>query len=1049
MRMRSRRRLRKVLFWGTLLLLTIVTGGLGLAYMYVTDGTTLGAMIEAEIPRYLPGSRVILGRVKVRPFAGEINVTHLSLEQKLDGVPFQAGRIPWLRVRHDARAMLQGKFVMHEVVVAHPTLRLRRRKDGTWNLQGMLADPWPGPFMATPPIVIQNGTVEMAEVDASVVAILRDVTVKIESAGPKRLKFEGSAKGDAFDRVSVQGTIELSNGRVTLQGDVARLALSETLRGRLPAELRPKVKELGLTGGEVDLRVNQVVYDPSATPKIRYQARGQIRAGVWSCSRMPFSIHDLSASVTVRDGLLTVERAEGYNGATLIRVQRGTIVLADPERAPLDMRIDIVDLELDQRLRDWTPPQFAGLWDEFSPSGRLSVGIRVVRERSGGPVGFGLGIECRDVAILYKYFAYPLDHVRGQLTLEGDRVTLNLQTVVGGKPLKAHGTIDHPGDEGHVELDFEGEALPIDKTLFDALPVDIRNVVLDFQPTGTVGGRAHVSRTPRVRPDDPPEGIVKIDAVLDLSERCTMKWKDLPYPVTNLTGRLELHPDLWKFENMRGKNGQAVITGSGQVKQVAPKQLKVDLRLNAEKLPFDEQLRTALPPAWQKTWATLDPIGSCDVDAVIRIAPGQPDHYHLEIVPGAATGVRLKFTRTPQPGIDPGGPIEMRMEDVNGRFVFDNGTVWMNDVGFEFHEAPVKFARGTVVVEDSGRFALDVRDLRVQDFRLDGRLQRMMPPVMADFARRLDSGKTFRINGDLKLGWSGKVGEPARCQWNNVLVVFNDNTIQAGLPLEHLQGQLDHVSGFSNGKVLEVHGALALDSVSLLGQQVTRLESPLEVKDGVARLSSIRGNLLGGEVDGGFQVSLDATPRYETMLTIHGVDLRRYAETIPGRQRFRGQVTAQLNLSGLGNDLRNLQGQGDAHITEGDLGELPNFLSLLKVLRLSPATKTAFDSADVAFRIENGKTWIDPIRFTGDAFSLQGRGTLDVRGDLDLRLHVLFGRDRFHLLLVSDALREASGQLFLVRIRGTPSLPKFRLEPIPVATDAINSLGNRRGTRVP
>jgi hypothetical protein len=169
--------------------------------------------------------------------------------------------------------------------------------------------------------------------------------------------------------------------------------------------------------------------------------------------------------------------------------------------------------------------------------------------------------------------------------------------------------------------------------------------------------------------------------------------------------------------------------------------------------------------------------------------------------------------------------------------------------------------------------------------------------------------------------------------------------------------------------------------------------------------------------------------------------------TIPGRQRFRGRVSGQLSLNGLGHDLRTLQGQGEAHITEGDLGELPSFLSLLKVLRLSPATKTAFDSADVAFRIENGKTWIEPIRFTGDAFSLQGRGTLDVQGDLDLRLRVLFGRDRFHLLLVSDALREASGQLFVVGVHGTPSVPKFKLEPLPAASDAFKAIGSRNASQ--
>ena len=101
----------------------------------------------------------------MRLFTGEINLIEPAVHQTLDGAPFQAVRIPWLSVRHDARALLEGRFEPSEVVVAHPTLRLRRRKDGTWNLQGLLASPWPGPAMKTPPILIQNGTVELSDGD--------------------------------------------------------------------------------------------------------------------------------------------------------------------------------------------------------------------------------------------------------------------------------------------------------------------------------------------------------------------------------------------------------------------------------------------------------------------------------------------------------------------------------------------------------------------------------------------------------------------------------------------------------------------------------------------------------------------------------------------------------------------------------------------------------------------------------------------------------------------------------------------------------------------
>ena len=62
--------------------------------------------------------------------------------------------------------------------------------------------------------------------------------------------------------------------------------------------------------------------------------------------------------------------------------------------------------------------------------------------------------------------------------------------------------------------------------------------------------------------------------------------------------------------------------------------------------------------------------------------------------------------------------------------------------------------------------------------------------------------------------------------------MFNDNSVRTGIPLEHIQGQLDNVSGWSNGAALEVKGAMRLASVSILGQQITEVESPFQDQPG-------------------------------------------------------------------------------------------------------------------------------------------------------------------------------------------------------------------------
>ncbi len=1053
-----RRRVRKVVGWVLLLLVAVAIGGGWFAYSYVTDNETLRAAIREGAPRFLPGCVVDVQRVHVRPFLGRIVLGVVSLRKREGVNPELVGSSPWVQVSYDPWAMLDGRFDLKEVVVAQPRLRLRRRADGTWNVLGLLADPWPLPPSETsPPIRVENGTIELVDEangpEASPAAILRDVSVLI-TPGDLRgtpIRFEAKAKGDLCESVELTGTVDRATGRVTLAGDLHRLAISSTLAERLPAPARPAFQKLGLAAGEADVTLRSLMYDPKAAEPLRYDAGVLLRGGVWQCEKLPFPINELSAAVTLRDGVATVERAEGRNGPTITRAS-GTFGLDDPERAPFHMGIEVIGLELDVRTRAWaarTFPRGAGLWADFHPGGRVDLEADLARAAPSGPVDWGVAVTLRDVALEYKEFRYPLEHVAGELTARPGRVTADLHALVGGKPLSVRGAIEGEGVRAVVDLDFAAESLPIDRDLLDAMPPDVRDVILSFRPAGTVRGTAHLHRTPPAGPGDDPKGTIAVHADLDLNPGCEMTWDGLKYPVRDLIGHLELHPGSWTFKGMKGTHGQAVIAGEGRVDKL-PGGYKVGLHIHADDLLFETQLRAALGPAWQKTWDTLNPVGASDVDVRIDVEPGKRDRYHLEIDPRPGTNLKLRFQRVAVEG-DGGGPrmIEMPMEDVRGRFVFDDGTVTMTGGRFLFHNAPVEFAWGEVQVFDSGQFALKVKELTVDDFKLDARLRKLMPPVMAQYALRLDDGKPFRISTDLALGWSGKPGELATCAWENGTVVFVDNTIQAGMPLRHLQGQIDHLRGSFDGRDLLVSGALDLASVNLVDVHVTEVTTPIEVGADKARLTNVRGTLMGGTITGSLEIGLESTPKFDAHLAVEGIDLREYARSLPGKQDFRGLVSGRADLSGMGHDLHTLQGSGEAHVTKGDLGKLPVWARLIKPLNLAPTTKTAFDQADVWFTIRNGTTTFNPIEFFGDAFSLHGRGTLDVQSELDVKLRVLYSRDAMHIPGVSDLTRELGGQFLVIRVSGPAAAPSFRLEFLPAASEFAKSLGDRRGPKPP
>lgn len=1061
---RRRVRWRKVVLWGLVLVLSLGAGVLGFAYAYVTDGEGLALLIRAEAPRYLPGALLEVGQVKLRPFLGEVTLERVRLKQKLaDGAVVSTAQVDWLSVKHDLAALTRGELVPREVVLVKPVLRLCRRPDGRWNLDGLLADPWPAPPLeSTPALHVRDGTIELLENpgDAAPAMVLRDVSLhaKPGTAG-EPIAVEGTARGGPFEQVRFEGTFDLENGRVVLdRGDLTRLVLNENLIRCLPDDaMREAVRGVGLSGGELDLTLDHLTYDPKARDPLRYAAEVRLRGGTLQRDDLPFALSGVEVVAAIRDDTVRVLSAEARYGKTLFSAS-GTASALDPKAGPLDLTLTATNLELDERLKAITPAEYRPLWDEYRPSGTVDAAARVVRRDPGGPIGFGASVNLRDVGIVYAKFQYPLQHIRGTLVWEGPTIALDVETIVGGEPLTGKGTIRDPGDDAVVDIDFHAGSMPVDEALISAMPPDVAQVVREFEPQGSVRGVVHIQRrppdSPEVHPKADPDGIY-MHAELDLNPGSSVRWIGMPYLVDSVTGHLDLKPDRWAFQGMKGRNGTATLEADGEVIVVGPDvEPDVNLRIKADRLMFDQQLRDALPPEWQQTWATLNPYGRCRVEASIATGPDHLPHYRMTVVP-EPTETRVKLVLTPVligPDGEPtmGTLIELPvMENVSGTFTFDDGTVTMADVKCVFREAPVSCDRGTVVLHDTGAFELEVTDLLVTKLRLDSELRKIMPPVMAEFAQRLDDGRTLWFRGDMQIGWSGRAGEPATCSWQNGVVVFNGNSIQTELPLESLQGEVRAIDGWSDGQDISVTGFVDLASIRLQGQQVTQLRSPVVVDAGWARFHDIQGEVLGGRVLGQVAVSLDATPRFEAQIELDGADLARTTMTLPGKSGIQGRLDSRIDLAGEGNDLRTITGSGWARVADGDLGKLPMALRWTKVASFRPPTKTAFDSAEVQLSLDGGQAVLNSIKFTGDAFSLIGSGTVSLLGDreLNLRLQPLYGRSERPLPVVGPAMREATGRVVDIRVTGPLSSPKIDPEPLPDvltrASGAIRRLSDR------
>ncbi|MFM7318423.1 MAG: AsmA-like C-terminal region-containing protein, partial [bacterium] len=1073
------------------LVLVLVAGLAVGAFFYVQDGDYFRQQIIAQAPQFFPSSRLEIAHARIRPLLGECVLEHMRLWQTLPAetaslpdsgkpasekttadtgqktpatapedakpkvpaatkaVPVPTLRLPFIRLVFDPWSLFQESWTVDKIVVAQPTLRLERNANGQWNLQSLFASPVPLKSSGRiPAIQISRGTLELVQHtlgetpkeprEQAPPAVLRDVELTIEpTTNSQVLKFSGSAQGTWAQRVQIQGTANLETGTVDLGGSVIGLDAGP----RMISDVRPELSAEWLRLGLDDVQCN--LYLESATLQLSkglvkpasYRVRADVLRGRLQRTELPFPLSDIRGTLVVKDDQLLIERAEAVHGKTILRAT-GKSGAMNWRTDPLDLTLSAVNLPIDQRLQRVTPPQWQNFWVEYLPRGELNLAIRMVRNRPGGEIGFGVNADCRDVAICYEFFPYPLEHIWGQITWSGDTIRLGnpdkpplesgLRTLLGNRPAAITGTIRKPGPRAEVDLRFEAENIGVDETLLNALPPDTRRVVDAFQPTGEVRAKAHITRQPPTLPGEPPIGKLEVHTTIDLMERCSIRWAGMPYPVSNLKGTLNLHPDYWVFENISGTNGTARISGKGRVERIGPRKspqapfprrrsqppaadaseikhhelaqqrnqgqpaasapsnptpLRTHIELHADQLPFDDQLRQSLPNVWKTTWATINPIGSAHVDVLIDLDPSaQVDNRVITIKPDAETRLNLVIERRAAANNAPAKPLELPLDHVEGNFVSTNGKVAMNDVQFLFRNSQVSMQQGQVVLEKDGKFDLWAKALEARELRLDAGLRQKMPPVMAHFARRLDDGRAITFRTDMRLGWSGNSAEPAWCRWQNGIVVLNGNSFDAGWMLNNLQGQVENISGIYDGRDFTCDGVLALDNMTLKGFPIQHISAPVHVEKGLVELPSMQAMIMGGQAYGSMNVQIDQEPQYQASLKLVGVDLAQYARTVPGPQNIRGRVSGQIDLEGRGTETRNLKGAGSAEITQGDLGELPDFLRFVKALNLSPTTKTAFDSAQVGFQIDHGVTNFKPIKFQGDAFSLDGDGEMSPRG---------------------------------------------------------------------
>ncbi len=261
----------------------------------------------------------------------------------------------------------------------------------------------------------------------------------------------------------------------------------------------------------------------------------------------------------------------------------------------------------------------------------------------------------------------------------------------------------------------------------------IERFYADFEPHGSVRMRCEIHK--KAGADAKPELVMaRFEAI-----ECSGRYRHFPYDLNDITGVVQFSTEGGlEFDDLIGRHGTAVVTINGQTKGRSAR-ASVDYTIDARSLDLDQDVLTAIPEAWRKTWKALNFSGKANL--VTRLTrPAGTDQAPQKIkiaISGHLLDGRVSYEGFPYP-----------IENLTGRFEIDEG-IELKDIKGTQGSMDVTINGYSKPAENGGRI-LDL-DIRGRRLAFDDYLDRAVSPEVRAFLDQLHldgqadfAGRVFR-----------------------------------------------------------------------------------------------------------------------------------------------------------------------------------------------------------------------------------------------------------------------------------------------------------------
>ncbi len=1058
----------------------------GGGYLYFRLDDEICRHVEQRCASHYQHHQVHVGAARFEQGRG-VFVNKLSLQEtRENGSPRSVLEIDELFLACDARLdeLLSGKPHVDRIVVRRPQLRAVRLVDGRWNVAALV--PLPKFSDDTPEMLIEDATLILEDATRPSAApfSLRGIDLKITpgenaTAGGQRgsrcLLVSGTATGTPARELAFSGSLCPGDGTLDITFDIHSLQISPELMAAIPGTLPTQLDEV-VFHASADAKVTLTQAKPGGR-EIFWSAQIALNRGRLNHKLLPQPLTELKAEITADSHTLAIKQLTGKVAAADVTIacnRQGWS--AD---APLALAGRIKGLLVDSELRAVLPARVEQLWQRFSPEGIVDADIQLTFDgQHWRPV---LTAQCRGLSLTdHEKFPYPIVQATGTVAISPSPSTgatqfeLDLVGMGDGRPIRIAAKIDHLAvpsfsvktNGGAAGIFFDDEAIPnrgvqlastaanpslplsptgwvevsgegvsVHEELLAAMPEKVEKFVRTLHAQGLVDFRWRYQRT------NPYADNGNADLELRLTD-CAIQYEKFPYPLQQVRGFVTAHNGHFKLSDIVGRDrqGSAVVNCFGE-SHASSDGLALQLTIHGTGVPLDENLKHSVSPAVQQVWDELRPLGRVNFTARVDCQVGQEKPTTRVSIQPFENTVSIEPTFFPY-----------RLEQVSGQAIVTDGRVDLQQLYGIHGRTNFSAQVGVWQADAGGGWQLFIQGLNADRLAFEPDFLRAVPLAVQKVIDRIRPTGNFNVNNSQLLFVRRPDSHQIAAKWD-IRLAGHQSALRGDLPLENLSGNI-RVQGDCDGPNCRTYGELAIDSLIWNDIQFTNIHGPFWSDSSVCHFGKVATEKLGqsprrlnADVFGGTiasDVLLEHTgqPRYNAEISIGGVDLSRVVrERMGGPSDLTGKVSGKLSLRGTGRSTYALSGQGDLHVVDANIYQLPPLVAMLSVLRNRTPDTTAFNRCDMEFDIRGEHIHFKKLDLLGDAVSLYGRGETNFDRRLNLVFYTLVGPADLPIPLWKTVAGHLSEQGFQLKVDGTWDNPQIHREAFPAVSKMLEQAG--------